>query len=168
MTSFGLVALLAGLTAVFLLVVAALLWQEAKRRSFDEGYVYVVDEAVDHIAARLEDSSLRRSDVKRIIEYEVFYLQGLAQERRSNPVEVIAGGADPAVEYIAARIAQVHAVSYPLADIRAVLRLEADYLRSIGAVGEPVEGGLDDDVPDGLESGSTDRLQNGSLGGEDG
>jgi ABC-type transporter Mla subunit MlaD len=45
MTSFGLVALVAVLVAIFLLVVAALLWQEAKRRSFDEGYTYVVDDA---------------------------------------------------------------------------------------------------------------------------
>jgi hypothetical protein len=85
--------------------------------------------------------------VKRIIEYEVFYLQGLAQERRSTPVEVVAGGAEPAVEYIAARIAEAHKVSYPLDEIRAVLRLEADYLGSIGAVGEPV-GEVAGEVPD--------------------
>jgi hypothetical protein len=139
MTSFGLIALVAVLVAIFLLVVAALLWQEAKRRSFDEGYVYVVDDAVDFIHGRLEGSKLKRSDVKRIIEYEVFYLQGLAQERRSTPVEVVAGGAEPAVEYIATRIAEAHKVSYPLDEIRAVLRLEAEYLGSIGAVGEPVE-----------------------------
>lgn len=139
MTSFTLVGLVALLSAVFLVVVAALLWQEAKRRSFDEGYVYVVDEAVDFIHGRLGAPKLGRSDVKRIIEYEVFYLQGLAQERRSNPVEVVAGGAGPAVEYIATRIAEAHGVSYSLDEIRDVLRLEADYLQSIGAVGDPVQ-----------------------------
>lgn len=144
MTSFTLVGLLALLSAVFLLVVAALLWQEAKRRTFDEGYVYVVDDAVDFIHGRLDDPSFRRSDVKRIIEYEIFYLQGLAQENRRNPVEVVAGGSEAAVAYIAGRIAEVHDVSYPLEQIRSVLALEAEYLRSIGAVGEPVE-----DVPGG-------------------
>jgi hypothetical protein len=147
MTSFGLVALMAVLVAVFLLVVAALLWQEAKRRSFNQGYVYVVNDAVEYIAERLEGSKLKRSDIKRIIEYEVFYLQGLAQKQRRNPVEVVAGGSEPAVEYIGARIAEAHGVTYPLEEIRDVLALEADYLQSIGAVGEPV------DEPPGGESG---------------
>ncbi|MDH4116267.1 MAG: hypothetical protein OEX04_03230 [Acidimicrobiia bacterium] len=133
------VTLVAVLAAVFLAVTAAMLWQEAKRRSFDEGVVYVVDDAVDFIHARLESIDLRRSDVKRIIEYEVFYLQGLAQERRANPVDVVAGGAEAAVEYIAARIAETHGVSYPLDGIREVLGHEAAYLRSIGAVGDPVK-----------------------------
>jgi hypothetical protein len=148
MSSFGLIALVAVLVAIFLLVVAALLWQEAKRRSFDEGYIYVVDEAVDFIHGRLGESKLKRSDVKRIIEYEVFYLQGLAQERRSQPVDVVAGGAEPAVDYIAARIAEVHNVSYPLDEIRAVLRFEAEYLGSIGAVGAPVDDAVDGDGDD--------------------
>lgn len=161
MTSFGFVALVAVLIAIFLLVVAALLWQEAKRRSFDEGYTYVVDDAVDFIHGRLEGSKLVRSDVKRIIEYEVFYLQGLAQERRSQPVEVVAGGAEPAVEYIAARIAEAHKVSYPLDEIRAVLALEADYLGSIGAVGEPVD---DITVDDGVLDGEQDVADGGEQG----
>jgi hypothetical protein len=148
MSSFGLIALVAVLVAIFLLVVAALLWQEAKRRSFDEGYIYVVDEAVDFIHGRLGESKLRRSDVKRIIEYEVFYLQGLAQERRSQPVDVVAGGPEQAVDFIAARIAEAHNVSYPLDEIRAVLRFEAEYLDSIGAVGKRVDDGVDADVDD--------------------
>jgi hypothetical protein len=86
--------------------------------------------------------------VKRIIEYEVFYLQGLAQERRSQPVDVVAGGPEQAVDFIAARIAEAHNVSYPLDEIRAVLRFEAEYLDSIGAVGKPVDDGVDADVDD--------------------
>ncbi|MDH5520517.1 MAG: hypothetical protein OEZ14_08290, partial [Acidimicrobiia bacterium] len=57
------VTLVAVLAAVFLAVTAAMLWQEAKRRSFDEGVVYVVDDAVDFIHARLESIDFRRSDV---------------------------------------------------------------------------------------------------------
>ncbi len=138
MAPITLVMLAAVLLAVFLVVVAALVWQEGKKKAYDEGPVYVVDDAVDYIDARLEGSALRTSDVKRIIEYEVFYLQGLAQARRRNPVDVIAGGSDAAVEYIQAQIADTHGVSYPLEDIRAVLAHEAAYLASIGAVGEPV------------------------------
>lgn len=142
-----LVMLGAALLAVFLAVVAVLVWQEAKKRPYDEGLAYVIDDAVEFIHSRMGDSELRRSDVKRIIEYEIFYLQGLAQKRRRHPVEVVAGGSDPAVDYIHARIAESHGVSYALADLRSVLELEAAYLQSIGAVGEPVEeetlGGVD-------------------------
>jgi hypothetical protein len=56
------------------------------------------------------------------------------------------------VEYIASRIAEAHKVSYPSDEIRAVLHLEAEYLGSIGAVGEPVDGfTIDDGVLDGEE-----------------
>ena len=147
MSPITLVMLGAVLVAVFLGVVAVLVWQEAKKQTYDEGYVYVVDDAVEFIHSRLDDVNLRKSDVKRIIEYEVFYLQGLAQKRRRTPVDVVAGGAEAAVEYIRARIADDHGVSYPLEHVQAVLELEAAYLVSIGAVGEPVEdetlGGVD-------------------------
>jgi hypothetical protein len=133
-----LVTLAALLVAVFLAVMAALLWQEAKRRGFEQGPIYVVEDAVGFIHDRLEGPDLRRSDVRRIIEYEVFYLQGLAQKDRRTAVEVVAGGAEPAVAYIAERISQAHGVAYPLGDIRAVLALETEYLASIGAVGDPV------------------------------
>ncbi len=138
MAPITLVMLASVLLAVFLVVVAALVWQEGKNKTYDEGHVYVVDDAVRFIEAELESSTLRTSDIKRIIEYEVFYLQGLAQKRRRNPVDVIAGGSDAAVEYIQAQIADTHGVSYPLEDIRAALAHEAAYLASIGAVGEPV------------------------------
>ena len=135
------------LLAVFLAVIAALMWQEAKKRTYDEGAVYVVDDAVDFILERLGESQLGRSDVKRVIEYEVFYLQGLAQDNRRNPVDVIAGGDESAIDYITHRIAETHGVSYAWGDVRAILSHEAEYLVSIGAVGEPVDdetrGGVD-------------------------
>lgn len=147
MSSITLVMLAAMLAGVFLSVIAALMWQEAKKRSYDEGAVYVVDDAVDFIHGQLAGRTLARSDVKRIIEYEIFYLQGLAQKKRSRPVDVVAGGNEAAIDYITERIADAHGVSYPGDDVRAVLELEADYLASIGAVGEPVEneslGGVD-------------------------
>lgn len=131
--------LAAVLTAVFLIVVAALVWQEGKKRTYDEGVVYVVDDAVAFVADRMAPEALRRSDIKRIIEYEIFYLQGLAQKRRSNPVAVVAGGTDAAVEFIRTRIADAHDVSYPVDQVRAVLEVEAEYLASIGAIGEPAD-----------------------------
>lgn len=133
---FTFVALLVG---VLLVIVALMVWQEAKRRPSYEPLEYVVSDAVKHIAERLPgDTTLDRADVRRILEWEVFYLQGLAQEDRSNPVETVAGGHQASIEYIADQIHTKHGVSYPHIEIEEVLRLEADYLAAIGAVGDPV------------------------------
>lgn len=127
------------LVGVLLVIVAMMVWQEAKRRPSYEPLEYVVNDAVKHISERLpEGSTLRHSDIRRILEWEVFYLQGLAQDDRRNPVETVAGGHEISIEYIADQIRTKHAVSYPQDEIAEVLRLEADYLVAIGAVGEPV------------------------------
>lgn len=127
------------LVGVLLVIVALMVWQEAKRRPSYEPLEYVVNDAVKHIAERLPESSgLRNADIRRILEWEVFYLQGLAQEKRSTPVETVAGGHERSIEYIADRIHTKHGVSYSHDQIADVLRLEADYLVAIGAVGEPV------------------------------
>src|SRR5690606_30858568 len=103
---------------------------------------YVISDAVRFIIARLDDETrarLGRSGVQRIIEWEVHYLQGLAQKSRRNPVETVAGGSDASIDYVVTRIAEVNGVTYDRSDVAEVLRLEADYLMSIGAVGEAVE-----------------------------
>lgn len=136
---FAFVALLVGL---LLVIVALVVWQEAKRRPSYEPLEYVVEDAVKHIQAGLPESSpLSKADIRRIIEWEVFYLQGLAQDDRKNPVETVAGGSEASVSYIASEIEEKHGVSYAQEDIEDVLRLEADYLMAIGAVGEQVEPG---------------------------
>ena len=142
MSPAAIVAFVALLVGVLLVIVALVVWQEARRKPSYDPLEYVVEDAVKHIQARLpEESSLTRSDIRRILEWEVFYLQGLAQEDRRNPVDTVAGGHDASVEYIASEIEEKHGVSYAQEDIESVLRLEADYLMAIGAVGEPVEPG---------------------------
>lgn len=127
------------LVGVLLVIVALMVWQEAKRRPSYEPLEYVINDAVKHISERMpDDSEVNRGDIRRILEWEVFYLQGLAQKKRSNPVETVAGGHEASVEYIAHQIHTKHGVSYPQTDIEDVLRLEADYLMAIGAVGDPV------------------------------
>ncbi|MFZ0012547.1 MAG: hypothetical protein WAL25_00400, partial [Acidimicrobiia bacterium] len=127
------------LIGVLLVIVALMVWQEARRRPSYEPLEYVVNDAVKHVAERLpEGSGLRNADVRRILEWEVFYLQGLAQADRSNPVETVAGGHELSVEYITEQIHVKHGVSYSQEQIAEVLRLEADYLVAIGAVGDPV------------------------------
>ena len=140
MSPAAVVSFVALLVGVFLLISALVVWQEAKRRPSYEPLEYVVEDAVKHAHAGLpKESTLTRADVRRILEWEVFYLQGLAQDRRSDPVETVAGGHDASVEYIAGQIQAKHGVSYSRGDIEEVLRLEADYLMAIGAVGERVE-----------------------------
>lgn len=141
MSAASTVTLAALLLAVFLVLVAGLVWQEAKRRPGSEAPAYIVEDSVDFIADRIRGATtLTRADVKRIIEWNLFYLQGLAQRQRWRPVETVAGGSPEAVDFIHGRIAERHQVSYPLDEIRRVLELEAEYLHSIGVVGEPVEG----------------------------
>jgi len=136
---FAFVALLIG---IFLIVVALVVWQEARRRPSYEPLTYVIDDAVKHVEAGLiagGDNRLSRADIRRILDWEVFYLQGLAQEDRSNPVETVAGGHQASIDYIIDQIATKHGVSYAREDVENVLRMEADYLFQIGAVGEEVE-----------------------------
>lgn len=136
------IAFVALLVGVLLVIMALMVWQQSRRQPSYQPLEYVVEDAVKHIQAGLsDDSQLSRSDIRRILEWEVFYLQGLAQEDRKNPVETVAGGHQASVEYIASEIEEKHGVSYAHEDIEDVLRLEADYLMAIGAVGEPVETG---------------------------
>lgn len=136
---FALIALLVG---AFLVILALVVWQEAKRRPSYDPLEYVIEDAVKHVETglRLEgNDTLRRSDIRRILEWEVFYLQGLAQENRGNPVETVAGGHEASIEYITEQIASKHGVFYAQKDVEDVLRYEADYLVRIGAVGEAVD-----------------------------
>ena len=132
-----------GLLVGLLLVITALaVWQESKRRPSYDPLNYVIEDAVKHVEAGLAaegGSDLSRADIRRIIEWEVFYLQGLAQDDRSNPVETVAGGHRASVEYIVSQIEQKHGVTYDSNVVSDVLRYEADYLQAIGAVGEPVD-----------------------------
>jgi hypothetical protein len=142
----ALVALLAG---VLLVIMALVVWQEARRRPNYDPLEYVVEDAVKHVETGLQSEGkdrLNRGDIRRILEWEVFYLQGLAQDDRRNPVETIAGGHEASIEYISDQIASKHGVFYSHDDVEDVLRLEADYLYRIGAVGEMVDpdGGEDE------------------------
>jgi hypothetical protein len=142
--SSSVLALVALLVGVFLVILALVVWQEARRRPSYEPLEYVVDDAVKHIEEGLAaegNDGLSRADVRRILEWEVFYLQGLAQEDRKNPVETVAGGHEASISYITEQIALTHGVSYSREDVEAVLRHEADYLFRIGAVGEMVDSG---------------------------
>ena len=150
MSGATLVVFVGGLAAVFLFIVAVLMWQEARSRRYDDGPTYVIEDAVTHVHDRLDPDVARRlsrADVLRILEWEIFYLQGLAQKRRSRPVETVAGGVEGSIDFIAREIAAKNKVTYDSDDIAAVLELEVQYLTSIGAVGERIGEIQEEDDP---------------------
>lgn len=138
-------ALAAALLGVLLLVGALVLWQHASRGGGE--ITFGLEDAVEFVLERLSEETRARikgGGVRRILEWEVYYLQGLAQKDRHVPVETVAGAYQPAIDYIRAQISERHGLEYPEADIQLVLGLGVEYLASIGAIGEQV-GGFEND-----------------------
>ncbi len=144
----GAVALGAILFGVLLLVAAAFVWQEASLAP-DAETTYVIEEVVPFAYHLLSDQAMGHlyvDDVRRILEWEVRYLQGLASRGAGNgdaprSVGPLVAGSDEGVTFIINRAAQ-HGHLYEAADVLEVLAGEAAYLVDIGAVGPPVTGEL--------------------------
>jgi hypothetical protein len=130
------------LLAVLLFVVALVVWQHAPRGGPRE-VTFGIENAVSFINTRLDGevrTRLGSDGVRRIVEWEIFYLQGLAQDDRRQPVETVAGDYGPAVEFIRGEIARAHDRTYSAVDIGTVLDLGVSYLQSIGAIGDEAGG----------------------------
>ena len=128
--------MIAALGLVLVAVAGGLIWQERRRVPEPQrAVVYGTEDAVTYVWERLGDdirSELRRSDVRRIMEWELHYLQ---QPRlRERPAVV---GSVEAAEYVQQR-AYEQGHPYEPGPIFAVLELQAAYLVSLGAVGERV------------------------------
>lgn len=128
------------LLAVFIAVLAVMLWRNGRVRRIPGEVVYVIEDAVGFVAAGLsEEASLGRADIRRILEWEVRFLQMAGRmAHKIGGGDIVAGGTDQAVEYIQTNAAAKQQVEYNDDQIRAVLAGEAGYLQSIGAVGEVV------------------------------
>lgn len=134
--------LVVALFAILLALSAMVIWQHAARTGPDE-ITFGINDAVEFIIPRLDTEvagRLGRAGVQRIVEWEVFYLQGLAQEKRTQPVVTVAGDYQPAVEFIAAEILRRHGLTYSLSDVGGVLNEQVAYLESIGAIGDEAGG----------------------------
>ncbi|HSL26443.1 MAG TPA: hypothetical protein VLA54_09195 [Acidimicrobiia bacterium] len=135
-------ALAVSLFAVLLIIAALVVWQHS-RRDLPNEVTYGIVDAVEYVEAHLPDEVLARlgpAGIRRIIEWEVYYLQGLAQPDRRHSVVTVAGDYPPAVEFITGEIASRHGLTYSAADVSAVLLVEVGYLQSIGAIGGEIGG----------------------------
>ena len=133
MASDTLLALLALLLAA---LAAGFAWQERWWRA-EDAVVYSVEDSIRYVTAHLAPETaqiIRPSDVRRILEWEVRYLQNPGVRNGSGPV--VAGGLS-AAEFAQESLARLgHAYDGP--HIIEVLDLRAEYLGTIGAVGEPL------------------------------
>ena len=128
------------LVAVLLAAAAAMVWQEAVRRPGAEPLTYVLEDAVGFIHDGFEaEAPIGRDDVRRILEWEVIYLQGVSP-RHSGPLQAVrVAGSEDAVRFIMIQITRRSGPRYSENVIHAVLEGEAGYLASIGALGSPVQ-----------------------------
>ena len=134
----GAVAFGAVLVALFLMIVAGLVWQGARRTVMTAHAEYLIPEAVGFIFDRLSDralDNLEQEDVRRIIEWNLHYRQVIGPRQLGHPPVV--GGGD-GIEYVMERASAAGIAIDPL-DIAEVMAVETDYLLQIGAVGAPVE-----------------------------
>ncbi|GMQ86203.1 MAG: hypothetical protein BMS9Abin07_1776 [Acidimicrobiia bacterium] len=124
------------LTLVVVLAVfgVGLLLQE--RRPNEVAIVYGVEEALDFVWDGLGGATkdtIGRGDVRRILEWEMHYLQRPAHREG----EAVVGGLDAAA--YAQEQSYAEGYAYEPEVIFAVLDLQAEYLAALGAVGDPVD-----------------------------
>lgn len=134
--------LVVALFAVLLAFSAVVIWQHSARTGPDE-ITFGINDAVEFILPRLGSevaARLGRAGVQRVVEWEIFYLQGLAQKKRTTPVVTVAGDYEPAVKFIATEILRRHGLTYSPTDVGAVLNEQVAYLESIGAIGDEAGG----------------------------
>jgi hypothetical protein len=134
----GAVAVGAVLIAVLCVIVAAMIWQEARRRSVAEPVTYLIDEAARFVYDRLREEATHRldlDDVRRILEWGLYHTQVVAP-RSGGPPPVLGSG--EAIEYVMDR-AQEAGFDYDPLDIAEVMAAETEYLLAIGAIGDRVE-----------------------------
>lgn len=133
----GVVAVGALLFAVLLVIVAALVWQEARAaaRPISE---YVLDEAAAFVLARLSGDAASRlavDDVARLLQWGIEEHQRRAAGA-DGPAAVYGSG--DVLEALVDRSRAERGTPYDPVDVAEVIAAETEYLAAIGAVGDPV------------------------------
>lgn len=134
----GAVAVGASLFALLLVVVAAMVWQEARSSVRGTEPVYLLDEASRFVLDRLPEEQASRlgpDDVKTILEWGLYHTQVVTGREDDGPA-VVGGG--EALAFVIDRATTAGGDPYRPVDVAAVLDLETGYLAEIGAVGDRV------------------------------
>jgi hypothetical protein len=135
----GAVAVGALLFALLLVVLAAMLWQEA-RSARSAAAVYFIDDAARFVTERLSPSAaarLQRDDVARILEWGIE--EHVARVGAPGSATAVVLGSGETIEGIMERSERELGAAYDPVDIAEVIAAESDYLEAIGAVGRAVE-----------------------------
>jgi hypothetical protein len=116
----------------------AMFWQESRRMRHRET-IYGVEDSIEFIWEGLGEDKLdlKKSDVRRILEWEMHYLQ--KPELWEEDGQPVVGG-EAAAAYTQERSFE-EGFSYEPEQIYAVMDLQAEYLVAIGAVGDIVDPG---------------------------
>ncbi len=129
--------------ALLIAVAVAFFWQERRKTPGTE-VVYGVEEALEFVMSRLSPAAretVNRHDVRRILEWELLYLQD--PSLRGDDLAVV-GGIDAAL--FAQEQALAQGYSYDGDVIIEIVDLQADYLEEIGAVAGPVSAEEGEDI----------------------
>lgn len=127
------------LFALLLVTGAAFLWQEARSTRRPERADYLMDEAVAFVHRGLPEplgGSVSPEDVRSLLEWSRYHGQ-VVVARSGGEIPVLGG--PEAVAFVHGRAAAA-GLSLDEAGVATVLEVEAAYLVSIGAIGEPVAG----------------------------
>ena len=135
-------AVIVALVGVALLIAlaVAVAWQEQRRPS-ETAIVYGVEESIAFVNDHLSHEAaqvLKTSDVRLMLEWSIQFLQDPEVRARSD-VPLVAGGRD-AARFVQDRSLEA-GVAYDGELVMEVLRLQNDYLASLGAVGDTVADG---------------------------
>jgi hypothetical protein len=114
----------------------AMFWQESRRMQHREA-IYGVEDSIEFIWEGLGEDKLglKKSDVRRILEWEMYYLQQPKLWEDEGPPIV---GGDAAARYTQKQALEA-GFSYEPPQIFGVMDLQAEYLQAIGAVGDVAE-----------------------------
>lgn len=139
-----------GLLALLLVIGLAFMWQGSIRMPGGP-VAYGVEESIKYITPRLSAPTrevIGAKSVRRILEWEMKYLQDrLASGQDGEPVVL---GGEAAVAYVLERTKH-QGYDYDAAIVTEVMRLQAEYMASIGALDRPV--GDDEKKSLGLDNG---------------
>ena len=129
----------ASLVGVLLLIVAVMVWQESRTRFEEHEPEYILEDAVRFVHGRLASdvrTALGIGGVRRILEWQVYFLQRLAKDDKEIPI--VMGITEGTVGYIVEQLAE-HGHPFSAEQVTAVLEEQGAYLIHIGAVGEATD-----------------------------